>query len=191
MAIQINLFQIIFEEFLKISPDLLSKYSTIQDQLLYLILIPHVVLLLFLWTFGSWIARGHSKFHILLSIVGYIYLIWAGWYGTFIAPLVVSWFTITIILAFGFFILTYIIHPARGPALYKLTGELGGMIGEATIGKGKKRKELEREIEEIKEQIVSLRSHLGTDPMTDRYITLQIADLDRHKSRLKIQLSKL
>lgn len=186
-----DLFTIVFTEFLKISPDLLSKYSTVQDQLLYLILIPHVILLLFLWTFGSWIARGHSKFHILLSIVGYIYLIWAGWYGSFIVPIVISWFTITIILAFGFFILTYVIHPARGPALYKLTGELGGILGEATIGKEKKRKEFERQIESIEAQVRSLRHSKTGDRMTDRYIDLQIVELERHKADLEHQLSKL
>lgn len=183
--------ELVFKEFLKISPDLISKYTTVQDQLLYLILIPHAVLLLFLWSFGSWIARGHPKFHILLSVVGYIYLIWAGWYGTFIVPIIISWFMITIILAFGFFILTYIIHPARGPALYKLTGEIGGMIGEATIGKEKKRKELERQIENIDAQITRLRASKTGDRMTDRYIDLQIAEISRHKADLEHQLSKL
>lgn len=157
-----DLFTLIFEGFLKIDPILLTRYTNIQDQLLYLVLIPHVILLLFLWTFGIWIARGHPKFHILLSIVGYIYVVWSGLYGTFLIPFMVNMFSLMLILAFGFFILSYIIHPARGPAMYKLAGSVGETIGERTVGKMRKRKALEKQEDLLRSQIRELESRPQT-----------------------------
>ena len=43
MATQIDLFDLIFREILKISPNVLYNYTLIQDQILYLILIPTVI----------------------------------------------------------------------------------------------------------------------------------------------------
>lgn len=186
-----DLFTLIFEQFLKISPTLINKYTTIQDQLLYLILIPHVVLLLFLWSFGEWISRGRPRFHILLSIVGYIFIIFGGWYGTFIVPIVVSWFIFLIAGAFVFFLLTYIIHPARGPAAYKLAGEVGKSIGKATIGKEKKRGELERQIDEIDAMIAAIKSTPASTAEAQNYRDMQIQQLEAKKASLQHQLDNL
>ena len=45
----LDLFRLIFEQILKISPTLLYKYPTVQEQVFYLILLPHVILFLFLF----------------------------------------------------------------------------------------------------------------------------------------------
>lgn len=189
---EIQLFQIIFEQFLKISPELISKYAgSTQDQLLFLILIPHVILLLFLWSFGAWIARGHGKFHILISIVGYIFVIWGGWYGTFLVPILVSFFTIILALAFGFFILTYIINPGRGPAFYKLAGEAAREIKEKTLGKEQKRKAIEQEIDSINAQIRAIQNNPATTHEAMSYQQMQLQQLKAHKAALEEKESRL
>ncbi len=185
---EIQLFQLIFEQFLKVDPSILSQYVTVQDQLLYIILIPHVILLLFLWNFGAWISRGSARFNMLISLVGYIYIIASGLYGTFFIPIIVNFFALMIILSFGFFILTYIIHPARGPALFRLTGELGKEIGEKTVGKSKRKKEISRQIDDINAQIGALRRRLGHGRSSDSFVNIQITELERRKAELERQL---
>lgn len=176
---------------LQISSDLMAKYTSVQDQLLYLILIPHVILLLFLWSFGAWIARGHGKFHILISLVGYIFVIWGGWYGMYFVSIINSFFAIILALAFGFFILTYIIHPARGPALYKLAGEVGKEIREKTLGKEQKRKALEKEIDRINAQIRAIQGAPATTKEAMQYKEMNLAQLKAQKAALEEEESGL
>lgn len=157
MAFQISLFQIIFEEFLKISPDLISRYPTVQDQLLYLILIPHVLLLLFLLAFSKGIVKRftgeHAKFRFLLGITAYIYIIWSGWYGTLFIPFFLTWFYIALGLAVFLFLISIVWHPAAGPAGGKLVSGIFETIGEKTIGRGK-------EIERLQEEIVHINGEI-------------------------------
>lgn len=68
-----DLISLILNDILKISPTLLSKYYTPQDQVIYLILIPSVVLFLFLYAFSKQIVGRivgeHPGFEYLVSIV--------------------------------------------------------------------------------------------------------------------------
>ncbi|MEM7820864.1 MAG: hypothetical protein QW751_01525 [Candidatus Aenigmatarchaeota archaeon] len=80
----IDLYSLIFETILRIDPYTLSRYTTIQDQLLWLLLIPHAILLLFLMGFGRGIAGGHKGMGYIISIIAYLFFIWSGIYGTFL-----------------------------------------------------------------------------------------------------------
>ncbi len=157
MTIQIDLARVVFEEFLKVSPDLISKYSTVQDQLLYLILIPHVLLLLFLLAFSKGIVKRftgeHAKFRFLLGITAYIYIIWSGWYGTLFIPFFLSWFYIALGIAVFLFLISIVWHPAAGPAGGKLISGIFESIGEKTIGREKEIDRLEQEISHIDAEI--------------------------------------
>jgi hypothetical protein len=149
----IDIASILFEQFLRISPALLSQYSTVQDRLLYLIFIPHVILLLFLWSFGYWVAgKGHAGIRILLSLAAYIYLVWAGWYGSFIIPILLAWFPLLLIATFLFFILSRILHPM---SLSTASGVMKAVIDKAA-GKPLETRRATEEVAMIRKTIADL-----------------------------------
>ncbi len=194
MAVQINLFQLIFEEFLKISPDLISKYATIQDQLLYLILIPHAVLFLFLFGFGVFMGYGHKGLTFLLRIVAYIFIVWAGWYGTILVPLTISWFYIMIGIALFMFFVAKIFHPFTAQNLGEFASKVAGEMADKTIGKEKERETLEEEIKMVNDQIRTLENETrqpGITPMALSYAQMQINQLKSQLVVLKRRVSKL
>lgn len=197
MVATIDLFQLIFEQILKIDPTVISKYATVQDQLLYLILIPHVIIFLFLFSFGIWIIKEHRGLRYLLVIVSYLYIVWGGWYS-WIAEWLVGFFWWKLILgsAFLFFLISRIIPPARAMGLHKLAGEAGASIHEMTMGKSKKRKALEDEIEKLLAERRAyesrlLRPYVVNRPRAQEAIQLEIADIDRKIARLRAEESKL
>lgn len=155
----IDIVQLILVDLLQISSSLLSEYSSIGDQLIYLILIPSVILLLFVYTFGGWISGGHPRFHWLITIVAYIFIIYSGWYGSYFVPIIVNWFMVILAAAFLFFIVTRIIHPARAPQLAKFTGELGKKIKGVTMGKSKERASLDDKIRDVNKAIKKLKQN--------------------------------
>ena len=81
----LNLSNLIFSQILKIDPSTIYKYTNVQDQILYLLLIPHIILFLFIYAFSIGIVArvigGHVGFSRMMGIVAYIYIVWAGWYG--------------------------------------------------------------------------------------------------------------
>jgi uncharacterized membrane protein (DUF106 family) len=83
--------QTILVQILKISSDLLSKYSTVQDRLLWLIFIPHILLFIFIWLFADNMAKlgggTHTGIRTLVAIAAYITIIFTGWYGMYIVPI--------------------------------------------------------------------------------------------------------
>ena len=182
MAVQINLFQIIFEEYLKISSDLISRYPTIQDQLLYLILIPHVVLLLFLFGFGQTFIHEHKGLRFLTTITAYIFILWAGWYGTFLVPLTIGWFYILLGIGFVFFFVGRVIHPSRASELFALSKAVGEKITE----KSKKANVYEDEIDSLTAQINSF-GHGPHQPQQQQYIDY----LTAQRAALQNKLDKL
>lgn len=183
----VNLFNLIFTQILKISPSLISKYANIQDQVLNLILIPHVILFLFIYAFSigivARITGGHKGFSTLVGIISYIYIVWNGWYGTFLIPLLNAWFMIALIFGLILFLVTVIVHPARGAALTKLGGEAGKMAGKKigeTINKDKKLEILYREKEHEEEQIRRCENELRNGPTNSGAAT----ELSHHRDRL-------
>jgi len=155
--------QVILQDILKISSSLLREYSSVGDQLIYLILIPSLIILMFVWAFSGWITGEHPRFRILLSIVSYIFIIYSGWYGSFMVPIIVRWFVVLLAVGFIFFIMTKVIHPIRGPGIYKLSGAIGRRIKDVTVGKSKQIEALEKQESEVRGKIKSLEKQLS-DP---------------------------
>jgi len=123
----IDIFEIIFETLLRIDPSIISNYTNVQDQLLYLIFIPHVVILFFLWSFGYWMvgARGHRGIRYLMTIAGYVFIIMSGWYGSWMLPIIIAWFPIMLGGMFLFFIITRILPPKTIGGMHDVIGEVG------------------------------------------------------------------
>ncbi len=160
----VDLVELVFREFLKISPSLMAKYTATADQILYLILIPHLILFIFLWYFSFWvIGEGHPKLKRLFTITVYIYLLWSGWYGSIIVPVVNAYFIILLIGGFVFFMFTRAIKPLSLGGYLSLAHSLGERLSKT------------RRLEERLEAINSiLRNSFGIDvrgtepkPLTD------------------------
>lgn len=154
----VDLFNLIFIEILKISPTLLSKYYTLPDQILYLFLLPHVLLFLFLYSFSfGFVGRfvgGHKGMSMLLGAVSYIFIVYEGWYGTFLVPIFTTWFTVALAFALILFTITIVINPARGPALTKMSGQIATGLGKRTIAKSKELEKLSKDYDEVRKLIV-------------------------------------
>jgi len=188
-----DLFNLIFNEILKISPTLLSKYATIQDQVIYLILIPTVILFLFIYAFAKGIVGRivgeHRGFEYLVSIVTYIYLVYSGIFGATLVPIFITWLNIAIVVALIVFIMSVVIHPARGPALMKVGEAIGKSAGKLGA-KEKQRKAIEEEIDSVKKQIAALEAERNRpmEPAAKSYIEMQIGNLRARKADLESRL---
>ena len=189
-----DLFNLVFNEILKISPTLLSKYATIQDQVIYLILIPTVILFLFIYAFAKGIVGRivgeHRGFEYLVSIVTYIYLVYSGIFGATLVPIFITWLNIAIVVALIFFVMSVVIHPARGPMLAKAGDAIGKSIGK--LGeKEKQKRAIEEEIDSIKKQIAILETE-ARDPSRESsaraYAQGQIMNLKQRQKDLESRL---
>ena len=186
----VDLFNLIFRTILKISPNLISNYSSIQDQILYLLLIPTVIILLFVWTFGYWImGKGHNGLRILISLIAYIYIIWSGWYGTWIIPLILAWFPVVLVTFFLFFIMSRIFHPmnvAGASKVMKAGFEKAG-------AKGKEINALRKQIEMIDKKIKHLSNERGkmADGQAREVLNLEITDLRSKKKEIEHEIDVL
>jgi hypothetical protein len=188
-----NIFNLVFNDILKINPTLLYKYTTPADQALYLILIPSVFLLLFVWTFGYWIMGSKGKgLRILISVVAYIYIVYSGFYGSFVAPMILAWFPITIVLYFVFFIMTKIFHPMN---VVPASNVVSAVFKKAT-DKSKDIDSTEKSIELLHKKIKQLEAMQdemeakNNDKAVAELIT-KIAELEHKKIELEDHLSHM
>jgi len=188
-----DLFNLIFREVLKISPTLLYKYTTLQDQIIYLLLIPMLILFLFVYAFSRQIVLRitgeHKGFQYLVSIIVFIYLVYSGIFGSTLVPIFTTWLNIAIALSLIVFIISVVIHPARGPALTRLGRETGKKL----FAKSKKIEALERELDVINKKIRRYEHQHGTATTQRGRATIEarIADLEAKKEDVKEELDRL
>jgi len=189
-----DLISLVLNEILKISPTVMTKYTTVQDQVLYLIFIPSVILILFIYAFAKQIVGRivgeHKGFEYLISITSFIYIVYSGMFGATLVPIFINWLNIAIVLSLIVFVISVVFHPARGPALTKAAAEAGRMIGEKVTAKEKERKAIEQEVDAIKKELQGLRSEESRtlEPTAKAFIQMQIANLEAQKRRLESRL---
>jgi hypothetical protein len=182
---------IIFSNILKINPSLMYKYTSVTDQALYLILIPSVIILLFVWLFGYWfMGSKNSGLRILISGVAYIYVVYSGWYGSWMVPIILAWFPLILIAYFGFFIMTKILHPVnvRGAA-----NVMNAVFDKAT-SKSKDIETTEKNIKLLDKKIDQLKNMMGNVKGNDKAeaeIIAKMADLEHAKMDQEDHLRKL
>jgi len=183
----IDLFTLIFEEILKISPQLMYKYQTIPEQLLHLIFLPHVILFLFLFGFGWMLAAEHRGFRYLLALAGYLFVITQGWYGTFLIPLLETWFTIMLIFGLFLFFGSKILHPITAR---KIGREVAGVAGKAVGKRLARQKEIDRledKLKFVKKRIRDLEGRRRGNPA----IEYQYEEYQKKKNELKRKIDDL
>jgi len=191
----VDLFNIIFQEILKIDWSLLSKYYTIQDQIIYLIFLPHVVLLLFLWGFGQMIVPppgGNKGLRYLIIAAAYIFIVYQGWYGTFLVPLLQTWFTYMLIFGLFLFFVTKFFHPLTARNLGRTVGtKLGASVGKQ-IGKGKAIEALEKEKDHIRKKIQDRQAAMvGAQPAVQHALQIEINHLQDQIRDIEKEIDKL
>jgi len=177
-----SLFDLIFTTILRINPQFVAQYTTLQDQILYLLFIPHVILLLFIYFLAvgvvGRVVGQHRGMQYLVSLAVYAYVILSGLYGNTLVPLFVNWFIIAIGIGLIVFLISIVIHPARGRQLLGFASTLGKSVGELTVGKAKKVEELEKRLHEIDKEIADLQR----EPQSE----YKAFKLDRLKEEKKI-----
>lgn len=179
-----DLMSFVFEEILKIDSYTMAQNPAIQDKLVNLFLIPHIVLILFLFGFGYMLAREHKGLRYLLAIGAYILIIYSGWYGM-LAKLSVTWFLVMIVFGLVLFFLSKIFPHASAAKL----GPVGSLIGQKvfkSVGKGKEIERLEDEKARLDKELARLRKM----PASDMNMVLQQQYRDRINA-LDAEIKKL
>jgi len=188
MALAIDdLITIIFENILKIDPTLLSKYVSVEDQIIFLIFIPHIVLFLFIFGFMRVMAPGHKGLQYLVAIASYVYLLSQGIYGKILIPLFNTYLTVSIFLGLGFFVLSRLFfHPAQASEVASVARAAASKLTE----RGKKEKHLEAEIRSLTRQIDNIEATypIATRP---REVAALHAQLIAKRSQKEQELSDL
>jgi hypothetical protein len=190
----IDLFSLIFTQILKISPDLLYKYPTIQDQIINLIFLPHVILFLFIWGFGMMLMppekerpNAHRGLRYLVSVAAYVFIIYQGWYGTFLIPLLQTWFYVMLIFGLFLFFISKIYHPVTAARL----GDVGRAVGQSAgekMARGKQIEALEDELKFVKKRIGELKRR---DPAHNTAAQFELENYERQKHELEKAIKKL
>lgn len=159
----VNLFNLIFNQILKISPSLLYKYATLQDQVLNLILLPHVILFIFLLGFGWGVIPQNKGLRYLVMIVTYIFVVTQGWYGTFLVPLLQIWFWIMLVTGLFLFFAFKIIHPATARKLGDAAAKAAMDAGKR-MGKDKQVERLAEELTSVQRRMSEQQPHIQNNP---------------------------
>ena len=187
-----DLISFLFTEILKIDPLTMSKYTTLSDQTIYLFLIPHVILFLFLYAFSFGIVQRvtgpHKGFSYLVGIVSYIYIVYAGWYAKLLVWFL-GWMYIALGMAVFLFFVSIVFHPSATAAGMKMMGEVGKTLAKGKAKEAEKRA-IQEEVDSIKKQIAALRAEeqRGIEPTAKAYIEMQIANLEAQRRALESKL---
>jgi hypothetical protein len=183
--------QTILVKILQISSSLLSKYSTPQDRLLWLIFIPHILLFIFIWVFADNIASlgggVHKGMRMLVAIAAYITIIAAGWYGTILVPIFIGLWQMILILALVAFVGSRFLHPARAKEMMAL----GKVIGEKVTEKGKIRKQLEKQLETVQKMEREVGAMTTSTTEGRQMQEMQLVQLKAKEAELKRELEDM
>lgn len=179
---QIDIIRLILVDIFQISQQLITQYTTVQDQLLWLVLVPHVIIFLVLFSFGAWISPAHTGLSRVAAIVGYLVLVVSGWYGSWIVPIVDAFFTVFLISAILFFIVSRLVPPR----VVENLGELGAQIINTSTQKGTERKKTESEIRALKRAMKELERDKNRPGTSDE----EKAEISNHISELRVELAE-
>jgi len=192
----LDIFQLVFQDILKISSTILYRYATFQDQIFYLIFLPHVVLFLFLFGFGRILApeTGSKGLRYLVMATAYIFIVYQGWYGQILIPLFQTWFTIMLGFSLAIFLISRIIHPYTAKEISK---HVGGAVGKEVgkhLGKGKELQALQDELDGTIKQMSKTKERMNDPqfrhPYTRAALEQELKMLDDKKRALERAIHK-
>ena len=122
----------------------------ITHDLIYAFFLPHIVLLIFLVILMQPVKNIHSGLGVLFGLGAYVFIIYEGWYGAILAPLLMWWLVLSIVVGLVYFFVTKFIGSpkARG----KLGKAIGGKIKEG-MEKDKALRHLEEDIRRYQKKL--------------------------------------
>ncbi len=184
-----TVFDLIFRTILQIDPSTISRYTSLQDQILYLLFIPHIIIFIFLFWFAFAVMPAHRGLRYLVSIGAYIFLILGGWYGKFLVSIFIVWWQILLVVALIFFIGSRFIRPSAIKEIF----EMGKGLGKKVTEKGKKGDQLEKEIRSLTRQIETLEIDYPdtAERPRPRSVQIEITELKRRKVEKQQELADL
>ncbi len=149
----------------------------VTHDFIYAFLLPHVVLFIFLFILAMPVRNMHSGLGVLFGVGAYIFIIYEGWYGAILAPLLMWWFVLSIIIGLGYFFINKFLgsQETRG----KIGRSLGGKIKEG-MKKEQALEYLQRDIEEYKRKLKNAKS--GS---TEKVYAEKLAKLREEKRKLQ------
>jgi hypothetical protein len=192
MAQTIDILDLLFNKLLRINPSIISKYTTPQQQLLNLFLIPHIILFLFIYGFAWVLVPTHKGLRYLASIGAYLSIVLMGspysYYGMLL-PIFLIWWQIALVVGLFFFVWSRIINPSRSREIFNI----GRDIGRKATEKSKKQAAVRHKIESINHQIQALQQRqnqiMGQPPhVRNSVIDGEIAELERRRAELESEL---
>jgi hypothetical protein len=177
-------------QILQISSSLLSKYPTVQERLLWLVFIPHVLLVIFIFLFADNIARiggvKHMGIRTLVAVAAYVTIIFTGWYGTYIVPWFINIWYMVLALAIIGFVVSRFLHPARAKEFMAL----GKVVGEKFGEKEKVRKKLEHERDTLKRMIQQVNAMPTRTAEGQQAKEMQLVQLKARLAEIEQELSE-
>lgn len=183
--------QTVLVQIFHMSSDLLSKYSTVQDRLLWLIFIPHIVLFIFIWIFADNVAKmgggTHTGIRALVGIAAYVTIVFTGWYGTMLVPIFVGLWQLILILALVSFVMARFIQPARAKEFMAL----GRVVGEKVGEKEKTRKALEHERDSLRKMIQQVEQMPARTAEGQASKEMQLVQLRAKLAQIEHELSEM
>jgi len=196
MANTIDILDLLFDKILRIDVSGVCNIRTIscatlQEQLLNLFLIPHIILFLFIYGLSWILVPMHKGLRYLVSIGAYLTIVIMGspysYYSTLIT-LFLLWWQLALVIGIFFFIWSRIIHPSKVPELFRI----GKSAMEKVTEKSKRNTAIEKKIDSIEAQIRALenRQHraIQESGRPNPVIEAEIAELDRRRAELEKEL---
>jgi hypothetical protein len=190
---QVDIAKLILQQIFQIAPTTITKYASTQNQLLYLLLIPHVILILFLYIFADSVARmgrtggTHKGLFYLVGIVSYLYLVLGGWYGSILVPIFIGLWQLIIALALFAFVFSRFIHPARAGEMLALGKAIGGKL----VEKERTKKRIEAEIKATDRMLREVERSPAESKQAMSYKSMQLSQLRMKKAELEAALEEL
>jgi hypothetical protein len=181
----IAIFDLIFRTILKIPNSVIAQYPQFTDQVLYLLLIPHIIVFLFVFWLIKGVIPEHRGLGYLVGVGAYIFFILSGWYGNFI-NIFILWWQILLGLALFFILASRFIRPSAVREMFSIASRATRKLTK----KSKEQDKLEKEIKSIQRQIEALEQKYppATRP---RLIETEIGELYRRKAEKEAELDEL
>jgi hypothetical protein len=125
----------------------------------------------------------HKGLRYLISIGAYLFIVFQGWYGTFLIPLLEAWFTIMLIFGLVLFLVSKIIHPTT---IRKIGSQVAPALGKI-VTKEKQREVLEKELRFIRKRLKDLEKLRAVNPAA----AYDYEQYKRQEKEIKRKLEKM
>ncbi|MFP4116933.1 MAG: hypothetical protein ACLFQ8_01365 [Candidatus Aenigmatarchaeota archaeon] len=178
----LDLYTLIFREILKVAEcSAGGKWGCITGDVtqdfIYAFLLPHVVLFIFLVILSKPVKQIHKGLGILFGLSAYIFVIYEGWYGTILAPLLMWWLVLSIVVGLVYFFVTKFIGSP------KVRGKIGKSVG-GKIKEGMKKDKALRQLQNDIRRYEKKLEHADSEKMKEVYAK-KVTELKEKRKKIE------